>query len=213
MNIAAITHLEFTSYFQNKCSVNEYLDEFLDLIFEAAYTDNKTIVVKFHRGLDPRIQDSIATMTSGCPSNEIPFQWYNAAWTLDQNRAANEAFQSSYHVPTSHSNPTQIRPPVLNVTCSSINAHFRPSPGNPIPMDLDAARRKPTSLISCYRCRKARHKSTDCDLRFDICTCTVDELQGFLEDKLAVLNVVAEKDDITVEEDKPKEKDFAVCNK
>jgi hypothetical protein len=79
-------------------------------------------------------------------------------------------------------------------------------------MDLNAAQRKAISLISCYCCGKARHKSTDCDLRFDIHTCTVDELQGFLEDKLAALNVVAEEDDITVEEDKLKEKDFATCN-
>jgi DNA-binding Lrp family transcriptional regulator len=68
-------------------------------------------------------------------------------------------------------------------------------------------------LISCYCCTKARHKSTDYDLHFNIRTCTVEELQGFLEDKLAALDVVAEKDDVTVEEDKPKEKDFAICNK
>jgi hypothetical protein len=212
MDIAAITCLESTSYFQNKGSVNEYLDKFLDLISEAGYTDNKTIVVKFHRGLDPHIQDFVAIMTSGCPSKEILFQWYNSAWTLDQNRATNEAFQSSYHVPTSHPNPTQICPPVPNVTCPSINVHFHPSPGNTIPMDLDAARRKATLLISYYCCRKAGHKSTDCDLHFKIRACTVDELQGFLEDKLAALDVVAEEDDVTVEEDKPKEKDFAVCN-
>ena len=52
----------------------------------------------------------------------------------------------------------------------------------------------------------------DCDLHFDICMCTVDELQGFLEDKLAALDVVMEEDDITVEEDKPKVQDFAICN-
>jgi hypothetical protein len=80
-------------------------------------------------------------------------------------------------------------------------------------MDLNAIWRKTTSLISCYCCGKAGHKSTDCNLLFDICTCTVDKLQGFLEDKLSVLDVVAEEDDITVEEDKPKEKDSAVCNK
>jgi hypothetical protein len=51
----------------------------LDLISEAGYTDNKTIVVKFHRGLDPCIQDAIATMTSGHPSDKIPIHWYNAA--------------------------------------------------------------------------------------------------------------------------------------
>jgi hypothetical protein len=121
-------------------------------------------------------------MTSGHPCDEISFQWYNAAWTLDQNQAIHEAFQSSYHVPTSHPNPTQIHLPVPNVTHPSINAHFCPSPGNLIPIDLDATWRKATLLILCYRCGKARHKSMDCDLCFDICTCTVDELQGFLED-------------------------------
>ena len=53
---------------------------------------------------------------------------------------------------------------------------------------------------------------TNCDLCFDNCMCTVDKLQGFLEDKLAALDVVMEEDDVTVEEDKPKVQDFAVCN-
>ena len=84
-NIAAINCLESISYFQNKCSINEYLDVFLDLATEAGYTDNKIVVVKFCRGLDPHIQDAITTMTSGHPSNKILSYWYNAAWTLDQN--------------------------------------------------------------------------------------------------------------------------------
>src|SRR5271156_1484793 len=94
----AINHLESVSYFQNKRSVDEYLDEFLDLIAEAGYTDSKTIVVKFCRGLDPRIQNSSATMTSGQPSDEALSHWYQAARTLDQNRATNKAFRSSYHI-------------------------------------------------------------------------------------------------------------------
>ena len=40
----------------------------------------------------------------------------------------------------------------------------------------------------------------------------VNKLQGFLEDNLAALDVVIEEDDVTVEEDKPKVQDFAVCN-
>jgi hypothetical protein len=80
-DIAAINHLESVAYFQNKHSVNE----FLDLITEAGYTDPKTIVVKFRRGLEPRVQDAIATMTSRCPSDKVPAKWYSAAHTLDQN--------------------------------------------------------------------------------------------------------------------------------
>jgi Retrotransposon gag protein len=72
-DIAAITCLESTSYFQNKHFIDEYLDKFLDLVFEAGYTDNRTIVVKFHRGLDPCIQDAVTTMTSRHPSDRILF--------------------------------------------------------------------------------------------------------------------------------------------
>ena len=108
-NIAAINHLESVAYFQNKRSVDEYLDKFMDLVTEAGYTDNKTIVVKFCRGLDPHIQDAIATMTSGRPSDKIPSLWYNAARTLDQNRATNDAFRSSYRLPNSGYIPTQAR--------------------------------------------------------------------------------------------------------
>ena len=38
-DIAAITCLESTAYFQNKCSINEYIDKFLDLVSKAGYTD------------------------------------------------------------------------------------------------------------------------------------------------------------------------------
>ena len=80
-------------------------------------------------------------------------------------------------------------------------------------MDVDAVWRKATLLLTCYHCRKAGHKALDCDLHFNIHTCTVNELQGFLEDKLAALDVVIEEDDVVVEEDKPKVQDFAVHNK
>jgi len=45
---AAINQLESTAYFQKSRSVDEYLDEFQDLIMEVGYSDPKTIVVKFH---------------------------------------------------------------------------------------------------------------------------------------------------------------------
>ena len=93
-----------------------------------------------------------------------------------------------------------------------VNAKVCPSPGNPVPMDVDAAKQKTSSVISCYRCGKTGHKVPDCNLRFDVQTCTVDELQSFLEDKLAKLDVVAAEDDVAVEEDKPKKQDFADSN-
>ena len=49
---AAINVLETTTYFQGKWTVDDYLDQFRDLIYNSRYTDPKTIVVKFRQGLD-----------------------------------------------------------------------------------------------------------------------------------------------------------------
>jgi len=49
---AAINVLETTSYFQGRRSVDDYLDQFKNLIEDSNYSDPKTIVVKFRRGLD-----------------------------------------------------------------------------------------------------------------------------------------------------------------
>jgi len=49
---AAINVLETTAYFQGKRSVDDYLDQFHDLIYDSGYTNPKTVVVKFCQGLD-----------------------------------------------------------------------------------------------------------------------------------------------------------------
>lgn len=208
-DIAAINRLESVAYFQNKRSVDEYLDEFLDLITEAGYTDPKTIVVKFRRGLEPRIQDAIATMTSGRPADEVPAQWYNASRTLDQNRATNEAFRSSYRPPNPI--PSHPRQSVPGIVRPPAHAHANPSPGYPVPMDVDAARKKASLPLTCYRCGQPGHRSTECDLRFDIRALSVDELQSFLKSKLAELDKVKEDDQVEIKEDRadPQEQDFA----
>jgi hypothetical protein len=94
---AAVNKLESMAYYQGPRSVDDYLDEFLDLIAESGYTDPKNLVVKFRRGLDPQIQDAVATMISGRSSDIVSTAWYEAAKNIDQNRASNEAFCSAYH--------------------------------------------------------------------------------------------------------------------
>ena len=93
---AAINKLESTSYYQRTQSVDDYLDEFLDLIVESKYTDPETLVVKFRRGLDPQTQNVVATMMNGRPSDIAPTAWYEAARNMDQNRASNKAFCSAH---------------------------------------------------------------------------------------------------------------------
>ena len=84
-DVAAINKLESTTYYQKTRLVDDYLDEFLDLIMEAGYTDPKITVVKFRKGLDLQIQNTIATMAYGRPSDLIPDAWYEAAKNVDQN--------------------------------------------------------------------------------------------------------------------------------
>ena len=72
----AINRLESTGYYQKSRSVDDYLDEFVELVAEAGYTDPKTTIVKFRKGLDPQIQNTIATMAYGCPSDTSPEDWY-----------------------------------------------------------------------------------------------------------------------------------------
>ena len=46
-DVAAINKLESTTYYQKSRSIDDYLDEFVELVAEAGYTDPKTMVVKF----------------------------------------------------------------------------------------------------------------------------------------------------------------------
>ena len=64
----AINHLESMAYYQKSRSLDDYIDEFQDLIMESGYTDLKMIVVKFYQGLNPQIQNAIASMALGRPS-------------------------------------------------------------------------------------------------------------------------------------------------
>jgi len=66
---AAINVLETTAYFQGKRSVDDYLDQFRHLIYDSGYTDPKTVVVKFRRGLDRQISTALAGMAYGRPSD------------------------------------------------------------------------------------------------------------------------------------------------
>ena len=194
----AINTLETTNYFQGKRTVDDYLDQFRDLIEESGYTDPKTVVVKFRRGLDRRISSALASMASGRPSDNKPEEWYRLAVQLDQNRASEEAFQSSHrqnHTPGLLSRIPQ--PPKLAQTTSPFAtrppprfAHAHPSPGNPVPMDIDAARKAKTLADACRRCGETGHWSKECPLRFDVRYMDADELQTELEDKLATKDAV-----------------------
>jgi len=91
----ATNALEGTAYFQGTRNIDDYLDEFHDLVSASGYTSPKTIVVKFRRGLDMKIGDTIATMATGRPNDLDPEGWFEAAIWIDQACTTNTAFRES----------------------------------------------------------------------------------------------------------------------
>ena len=79
--------------------MDDYLDQFRDLIYNSGYTNPKTVVVKFRRGLDHQISTALAGMTCGRPSDTDPEAWFRLAVQMDQNHAADEAFHISHQQP------------------------------------------------------------------------------------------------------------------
>ena len=72
--------------------MDDYIDEFSELVDEAGYTDGLSIVMKFRKGLDQDIQDRMMEMVQGRPRDDDPEGWYSAARTFDANRTVNQAF-------------------------------------------------------------------------------------------------------------------------
>jgi len=67
-------------------------------------------------------------------------------------------------------------------------------------MDIDASQKMQPLPFSCYQCRKAGHKAPDCPTRFDIRELSIDDLQTYLEDRLAELNAKHPEPTTEVEE-------------
>jgi hypothetical protein len=202
----AINVLETTAYFQGRRSVDDYLDQFRDLIDESGYTDPKTIVVKFRRGLDRRIANALAGMATGRPSDMDPENWFRLAVRMDQNRAADEAFHSSTKAAPGLT-PT-ARPGLITIpkAAPARFAHVVPTPGNPVPMEIDATRKAKALPDNCRRCGGPGHWAKDCPDRFDVRLMDADELQTYLEDMLAA------KDAAPVEPRSPLEEKPAVAS-
>jgi hypothetical protein len=94
---AALTKLKSAGYYQGRKVVDDYIDEFSELVDEARYIDGLSIVIKFRKGLDRDIQDWIAEMVQGKPSDDDLEGWYGAAHIFDANWTANQAFHGAQH--------------------------------------------------------------------------------------------------------------------
>ena len=80
-------------------------------------------------------------------------------------------------------------------------AHSNPSPGNPVPMDIDAARKTKAAPDTCRRCGKTGHWAKDCELRFDVRYMDTDEIERELENKFAAKDVASTEPPVEEEEE------------
>jgi hypothetical protein len=56
--LAAVSQLESTAYFQKGRPLDEYLDKFRNLLADSGYTNPKTAVFKFRQGLNTQMTDT-----------------------------------------------------------------------------------------------------------------------------------------------------------
>ena len=165
---------------------------------EVGYMDLKITVVEFWKGLDLQIQNTIATMAYGRPSDSIPDAWYEAAKNVDQNRAANKAFKLASRIPvpatistrTTPSVPIHLGPPSLLQILPSV-LRISSTPVNLTP-------------LNCYWCHKPGHLATDCPQKHDIWTLSIEEI----EMALLVKKDVVETEDPPVAVKKADTEDF-----
>jgi hypothetical protein len=203
----ALSKLESTKYYQGQQSVDDYIDSFTALIEEAGYTDGRGIVMKFRRGLDRFIQDKVAEMGEGRPSNDEPEDWYAAARRFDENRTANLAFHSAVLTTNATIQPRSgfsIRMPAPNTSTTT-----RPPPPAAKTVS-DAAKTRFDAPGTCRRCGKLGHFVRECPMSHDVRFMTSEELDEWVQQRNVEKDVAITKArEMEQEEVKSEEEDFA----
>ena len=116
--------------------MDEYIDGFQDLIDWAGYQEGLAIVIKFRHGLQCDIQDIIAQIPTGHPSDSDPEAWYKAALCCTENREANATFYGRLQ----SSAPLNRTTTVLSLLKPSTSVTVPPLPPPTsalVPMDID----------------------------------------------------------------------------
>ena len=165
-------------------------------------------------------------MAAGRPDDLDPEAWYEAAICIDQNQAANAAFRSA------HTSAPQPKPfsvgavrPMTDFRAAPLPsrqnpprfAHVAPTPGNPVPMDIDAAKKHGKLPVTCFRCGRPGHTVHGCPQPMDIRTMGRDEadfLLGHISARMDEMNLaVAETSENEEELPLDSEEDFRTRSK
>ncbi|KAF5378469.1 hypothetical protein D9615_007024 [Tricholomella constricta] len=205
---AALT-LESTAYFQNGRTIDEYIDSFKALWIKADYPDGRHLVLKFHRGMDPKLSRRLGSITTGRPDDSKIEDWLAIARSQDFIMRTEEDFhhRSALTVPTA-SRPTApipmpvvapmlrwrpTAPPTAPIRVSA-PAHFLSTPVTPslppgvhtgVPMDIDRLRGRPVQDDTCRRCKQPGHFWRDCPKCFDLRHVMPEELDELIMQLLA----------------------------
>jgi hypothetical protein len=193
-----LMRLESDRYFQGKRNVEAYIDRFKDLVDLSGYIDSITIVLKFHRGLNPTTQDRIAESGTDRPQNRDFDGWFKAARRVDLNHLANEAIHYPSRCPLTHSVPSPMTYPALPRTPFSFICSHPPTTASPaamhtpsralppgIPMDVNCTQTLKPLTQSCYRCGQTGHISRDCNLQHDVRRMMLEEEDEYIQHVLA----------------------------
>jgi Zinc knuckle len=157
---------------------------------KACYFEGAHIVLKFCQGLNAKIQDHIACLTQGNPSDKILQQWYDTAILCDKNWIANAAFTSSPQT----SCQSDTTPPMGGLLRKPLMTFSRAHPigvshSLPAPSVSSAQCPKDTTAIVCFQCGQSGHLRPNCPKCFDICYLSLEERQAFAEDEFVALDV------------------------
>ena len=156
--LTALTKLEGTSWYQGKDPVDDYIDQFQELIDLMEYDDDKTIVIKFRCGLDLALQNQVALLGDGTPDFGDLEEWYEAARRVFQNKEANKAFIETNRGVTRNHVPTPpaakfggVFVPTRKVFPTALMQNLipRPSENSPAPMDIDHAHQRGNHTTVC----------------------------------------------------------------
>jgi hypothetical protein len=190
----ALMRLESNCYYQGKQNVEEYINEFKDLIDLSSYTDPIAIVLKFCRGLNSTTQDRIAESGMDRLGHMDFNSCFKAARCLDLNRLMNEAFHLASSHPPTHSAPTLMTYPAPPCTLFSFLHSHAPTAVTPaamhtpscalppgIPMDVDHTQTLKPIAQTYYRYGQTGQISRECDLRHDICHMMLEEEDNFIQ--------------------------------